>query len=115
MQDEGTEDETPLFWPHMWQTKSQVLQQAKEQAMPGECSASKREFPNIEQVQLKRRRMLNFAEFVEIAKRNDITNENEFWKVAGRERQAGNHALWNYGGKVIVSEKICKMLRKNRN
>ena len=39
------------------------------------------------------------------------TNENDFWKIAGREKQAGNHALWNYGGKVIVSQKISKMLQ----
>jgi hypothetical protein len=54
---------------------------------------------------------MKFADFVEIAKQNGITNENDFWKIAGREKQAGNHALWNYGGKVIVSQKISKMLQ----
>jgi hypothetical protein len=108
---EVAEDKIPLFWPHMWQTKSQVLQQWQDQAMSRKQCTSKRENPNLEQRQLKRRRTMKFADFVEIAKQNGITNENDFWKIAGREKQAGNHALWNYGGKVIVSQKISKMLQ----
>ena len=30
---EVAEDKIPLFWPHMWQTKSQVVQQWQDQAM----------------------------------------------------------------------------------
>lgn len=108
---EVAEDKIPLFWPHMWQTKSQVVQQWQDQAMSHKQCTSKRGKPTLEQRQLKRRRTMKFAEFVEIAKQNGITNENEFWKIAGREKDAGNHALWNYGGKVIVSQKISKMLQ----
>ena len=111
---EVAEDKIPLFWPHMWQSKRDVLQQWKDETIARKQCASKRENPQKQQLQLKRRRTMTFADFVDIAHQHGITNENEFWQIAGRERQAGNHALWNYGGKVIINEKIAKMLQMKR-
>lgn len=111
---EVEEDKIPLFWPHMWKTRRDVLQQFKDETIARKQCASKRGNSKTQQLQLKRRRTMKFADFVEIANQNGITNENEFWKLAARERQAGNHALWNYGGKVIIKEKIAKMLQMKK-
>ena len=85
---EVAEDKIPLFWPHMWQTKSQVLQQWQDQAMSRKQCTSKRENPNLEQLQLKRRRTMKFADFVEIAKQNGIPMKTIFGKLlAEKNRQ----------------------------
>ena len=56
----------------------------------------------------KRRRVLDFSEFSDYVLHHKITNEQEFWVLACKEKEAGNPTLWNYGGTAAVAKQIQK-------
>ena len=47
----------------------------------------------------------NFSDYV---LHHKITNEQEFWVLACKEKEAGNPTLWNYGGMAAVAKQIQK-------
>ena len=64
--------------------------------------------PRIYAAIQKKRRILDFSEFSDYIIHHKITNEQEFWVLAGKERDAGNPVLWNYAGNANVAKQIQK-------
>lgn len=111
-------DPTPLFWPTRM-TKEDML---KKMQLTEEDYLKKRAEENRMQWKeesnngdgthqdrwRKRRRVLDFSEFSDYVLHHKITNEQEFWVLACKEKEAGNPTLWNYGGTAAVAKQIQK-------
>ena len=62
--------------------------------------------------QRKRKRTLDFAQFTDWVINHKITNEAEYWVLAGEQKEKkDNPTLWNYGGQVKVDKMIQKAQR----
>ena len=60
----------------------------------------------------KRKRTLDFAQFTDWVINHKITNEAEYWVLAGEQKEKkDNPTLWNYGGQVKVDKMIQKAQR----
>ena len=60
----------------------------------------------------KRKRTLDFAQFTDWVINHKITNEAEYWVLAGEQKEKkDNPTLWNYGGQIKVDKMIQKAQR----
>ena len=99
-------DEHPLFWPNPdnTMTKEKMLQKVGA-SDPADASTKKEDWKE----KGKRKRQLDFAQFTDWVVLNKITNEAEFWKLAGKEKEEhDNPSLWNYGGQICVAKMVVK-------
>ena len=109
LQDSGVQlgchvDQHPLFWPNADMTKHKMLQKVGVED-PQDASTKKEDWKE----KGKRKRQLDFAQFTDWVVANNITNEAEFWKLAGKEKEEHeNPSLWNYGGQICVAKMVVK-------
>ena len=111
-------DPTPLFWPTRM-TKEDMLKKmqlteedylkkrAEENRMQSKEESNNGDGTHQDRWR-KRRRVLDFSEFSDYVLHHKITNEQEFWVLACKEKEAGNPTLWNYGGMAAVAKQIQK-------
>ena len=60
----------------------------------------------------KEKRTLDFAQFTDWVINHKITNEAEYWVLAGEQKEKkDNPTLWNYGGQIKVDKMIPKAQR----
>ncbi|CAL1153268.1 unnamed protein product [Cladocopium goreaui] len=56
----------------------------------------------------KKKESARFLRISDYVLHHKITNEQEFWVLACKEKEAGNPTLWNYGGTAAVAKQIQK-------
>ena len=92
-------------------TKEKMLEKvgtSKEEEEKKEKAKKDEEFKE----QKKRKRTLDFAQFTDWVINHKITNEAEYWVLAGEQKEKkDNPTLWNYGGQVKVDKMIQKAQR----
>ena len=111
LQDSGVKlgchlDQNPLFWPNAdnTMTKQKMLQKVGVEDAK-DATTKKEDWKE----KGKRKRQLDFAQFTDWVVANNITNEAEFWKLAGKEKEEhDNPSLWNYGGQICVAKMVVK-------
>ena len=99
-------DQNPLFWPNddNTMTKQKMLQKIGAEDAK-EATGKKADWKE----KGKRKRTLDFAQFTDWIVANNITNEAEFWRLAGKEKEENqNPTLWNYGGQIKVAAMVVK-------
>ena len=106
-------DQTPYFWPDedKTMTKEKMLEKvgtSKEEEEKKEKAKKDEEFKEKK----KRKRTLDFAQFTDWVINHKITNEAEYWVLAGEQKEKkDNPTLWNYGGQIKVDKMIQKAQR----
>ena len=111
-------DPNPLFWPRQM-TKEEFIQKMRlrdDEVMKKGTDENKlhskgEKLPTWKVEWNKKRKHLDFSDFADYVIQHKITNEQEFWKVALKEKEAGNPALWNYAGIGNVARQIQKCNR----
>ena len=111
-------DATPLFWPTKM-TKEEFIKKNRlrdDEVMnrgtdENKAPSKDEKLSTFKSDWQKKRKHIDFSEFADYVIKYNITNETEFWKVALTEKEAGNPALWNYGGQGNVGRQIQKCNR----
>ena len=111
-------DQNPVFWPDDGKnmTKELMLEKvapciAAEDAEETKGKTTRKQ----KESKPKKKKTLDFAQFTDWIVMNNVTNEAQFWQLAGKEKEHNdNPTLWNYAGQVKVDQMIQKAIKGHK-